>query len=621
VRSIGVRRALAVLAITGLAGAASTAPASATPNEATAVEVTAAATSTVNTETLPFRVDSSNQAAWWKPIDLVGGVTYFAFNAPAAQASQHEVHLASRTAAGVWTEGCLRASAGAACSTFADDNGHNQPSIVVDGNGSIHAFVSMHNEQWNYFRSTVSGDVTTLVDRTAQMPDLDVDITYPVTARGPDGDAWLLVRTGTDADGAREGVLYHYDLGAGQWQREKVIAAAAGYAFYPDDLQVSSDGRVHVLWEWGPFPADPARHLGSYAVYDPATGLVRGVGGTTVATPVTPSSGGSVVWRAFGSGETIGSYTPAIQSAKLALNGTSLAGIAYRFVQKDQSAYDALFTRWTGSAWSSETLVDVSALGTDVATSAAIDVTRAGTSTRVYTVVTAQVCGELRSQAVVAEKIDGASGWTFATVGEQRLGQQRLRAETRSTDGADVVYLTAPNAAPAVVVRAGLPRSGPIGPAVPLADIVSALRGDPGGTNVAVGAAVTASSSMRADTGPELAVDGVCTDASRWISAVGDTNPSIRLALADPTALDEVRVRSGYSADTGTSAVLRAFQIQVHSAAGWTTVGSYTTNTQRLVRAAVGGTVVDEVRLLITDPSTSATDVARVFEIEAIAVE
>ena len=260
-----------------------------------APSASATVSSATTVEELPFAVDSSNQAAWWNPLDVVGETTFFAFNAPAAQAARHEVHLASRSADGAWTEGCLRASAQTACVTFVDDNGHNQPSIVVDGDGIIHAFVSMHNEQWNYFRSDTAGDVRTMVDRTATMPDLDVDITYPVTARGADGDAWVLVRTGTDADGAREGVLYRYDRAAGAWTRETTIAAAKGYSFYPDDLEVSPDGRVHVLWEWGPFPADPARHLGSYAVYDPATGSLTDAAGATLVAPITPATAGSVI--------------------------------------------------------------------------------------------------------------------------------------------------------------------------------------------------------------------------------------------------------------------------------------------------------------------------------------
>ena len=59
----------------------------------------------------------------------------------------------------------------------------------------------------------------------------------------------------------------------------------------------------------------------------------------------------------------------------------------------------------------------------------------------------------------------------------------------------------------------------------------------------------------------------------------------------------------------------------MRTSVGWTSIGSVTANTQRLVSVPAAAVVADGVRLLISDPSASATDVARVFEIEAIAVE
>lgn len=590
------------------------------PAAASAAPVAKEHPSSTVVDQLPYPVDSSNTAGWWRPLDVVGDTTYFAFNAPASVSSRHEVHLAARDGAGQWIEGCVRTSSEGPCADFADDNGHNQPSIVIDGDGTIHAFVSMHNEQWNYFSSTVAGDVTSLVDTTSAMPDLDVDITYPITARGPDGDAWVLVRTGTDADGAREGVLYHYDLDVGRWERETTIAAAKGYAFYPDDLEVDKSGRVHVLWEWGPFPADPARHLGSYAVYNPRSGTLSDVSGAGIAGPVTPHTDGSVIWRDFVEDESIGSYTPALQTAKLALNGLRLSGIVYRFVEEDATSYDVHYASWTDGSWGSEPLIDTSELGADVATSAGIDVTYSGATTRVYAVITAQVCGELRSQVVEIEKKPGTRAWTYITIGEQRTGEQRLRSET-TKNGTDVLYMSAPNANPGVLSYGEIPRSGNKQSSTSLRDIVIALRGELGGTNVALGANVTASSSLRDDTGGELAVDGLCSDASRWISAADDAAPAIEITWRDAAALAEVRVRSGYSKDIGADSVLRSFTIEVNTLEGWVEIASYEGNTDRLVRADTGGRIADGVRVLISDPSASATDVARVFEIEAIVAE
>ena len=578
-----------------------------------------AAAPAVEVETLPFAVDPSNQAAWWTPIDVVDGVTYFAYDAPASPSSRHQVHLAARAADGTWTSGCLRATTGE-CATFLDDNGHNQPSIVVDGVGTIHAFVSMHHEQWNYFRSTVARDVTSLVDATSEMPDLDGTITYPVTARGADGDAWVLVRSGVEGQARREGVLYHYDLAIGAWQRETVIGAARGHSFYPDDLEVDERGRVHVLWEWGPFPADPARHLGSYVVYDPADGSITDAAGSALDAPVTPDTAGAVVWQPFSEGEEIGSYTPALQSAKLAIRNNALEGIAYRFVPAEESAYDVWYARWNGGEWSRELLLDASALGAGVQTVAAIDVTSFGSKTRVYGVLSVQVCGELRSQVVRFEDAEGRDGWAATVIGDDQLGQQRLRAAV-DDDGNDILYVSAPATAPGrgTLTYVKAPRAGEPDTGISLADVVAELRGDAAGVNVALGADVTVSSALRADTAGALAVDGVCSDSSRWISALGDTAPTITADWHEPTALESVRVRSGYSGGVPSESVLRDFSVELHTTDGWVEIGRYDDSTTGTVVVNAGGLVADRVRLLITDPSASATDVARVFEIEAIA--
>ena len=250
-----------------------------------------AAVDPASVETVPVTVDGSNQSGWWNPLAVVDGTTYFAYNVTAAT-NRHQVHLAARAADGSWTTGCLRTQGGA-CADFLDDNGHNQPSIVVDGSGIIHAFVSMHHEPWHYFRSAVAGDGTSLVDVSAEMPDQGAAISYPVTARGADGDAWLMVRVGADPQGRRDGVLYHYSLATGTWTRETVIASAVGYSFYADDLEVDGSGRVHILWEWGPWPAGPYRHLGSYVVYDPAGSTFSDVAGQPPQAPVGPGGPGA----------------------------------------------------------------------------------------------------------------------------------------------------------------------------------------------------------------------------------------------------------------------------------------------------------------------------------------
>ncbi|WP_395245491.1 BNR-4 repeat-containing protein [Agromyces sp. MMS24-K17] len=420
--------------------------------------------------------------------------------------------------------------------------------------------------------------------------------------------------------GRREGVLYHYDLAVGAWERETVIGAARGTSFYPDDLEVDAAGRVHVLWEWGPFPADPARHLGSYVVYDPETGRLSDVTGATVDGPVTPDTAGAIVWKPFIEGEELGSYTPSLQSAKLAVRANRLEAITYRFVEPDQTAYDLWVTRWDGTGWAHEQLIDVSELGAGVSTIAALDVTSFGSKTRVYGVVAAQVCGEVRSRVIRFEQSQGRAGWAAAAIGDEQLGQQRLRAVT-DEDGTDILYVSAPATRPGSgsLVHARVPRSGPADAGTPLASIVGDLLDEVPGVNVALGADVTVSSTLRADTGGALAVDGVCADASRWISAVGDLAPTITVDWHEPTAIQAVRVRSGYSVGVSAQSVLRDFTVELRTADGWVEIGRYDDNIEGTVIADAGGRVGDAVRLLITDPSASATDVARVYEVEALA--
>lgn len=569
-------------------------------------------------ETVPVTVDSSNQSGWWNPLAVVGDTTYFAYNVPGSSANRHQVHLGARSSNGEWTSGCLR-DTGGACADFLDDNGHNQPSIVVDGNGDIHAFVSMHNEPWNYFRSTVPGDVTSLVDVSSEMPDAGAAISYPVTAPGVDGDAWVMVRVGEDASGRRDGVLYHFDLETGEWSRESVIASAVGHAFYPDELEVDDDGRVHVLWEWGPFPADPYRHLGSYAVYDPSTQTFRDVAGQPQTAPIAPDAAGATVWRPYAPGEGIGDAVPSVQTAKMAIADGHLVGVAYRYATETEGDFDVLWASWDGSAWVSETLINAGSLGPGSSTVAALDATRAGSKTRVYAVIAVEDCGVTRSQTVLLESAEGRTGWAVEAIGDPATGQQRLRADTRA-DGTDVLYLSAPASPGGGTLRyAEVPRSGQKRSGGSLAEIVAGLRGDLGGENAALGATVSASSQLRADTGPELAVDGDCTDASRWISAVGDIQPTITAEWTQATPLDVVRVRSGYSVGPPQPSVLRDFTIDVRTAAGWVTIGTIVDSTANDVVVDAQGLTADAVRLTITDPSDSATDVARVYEIEAIA--
>ncbi|GAB3212720.1 BNR-4 repeat-containing protein [Marinactinospora thermotolerans] len=571
-------------------------------------------------EVLPYAVDDSNQAAWWTPLDSFGGSDYFAFNAPASAAGRHEVHIAERAASGAWSSDCLRAEAGGPCVTYPDDLGHNQPSIVVDGTGRIHAFVSMHNDAWRYYRSRTPGDIGSMTEAAADLPDADGAYTYPVTARDDTtGDVYVLVRAADDAGGRRMGRLYHWDDDTAVWAREATVGSATGHSFYPDDLAVDGEGRLHVLWEWGPFPADPFRHVGSYLVYDPATGRAEDAAGAPVSLPASPSSGGAVVYQPYTEGEDISTAAPSLQSAKLALDEEGrLAGIAYRFRVAEPATgapgFDVRHARWTGSGWEREIVAAAGVSG--VQTSAAVDVTTARGLTRVYFVAEWASCTGAGSRVVRAERT-GEGPWRFDAVGTERPRSQRLAARTTST-GADLLYVSAPYARPSsgTVSRLALPRPA-ASPGASWADLAAELTGEPAtGGNIALGGRVSVSSSRDAATGGELAVDGDCSDASRWISAEGDTRPTITVDPGRVAEVSRVRVASGYTPDPA-STVLKDFSVRGRLPGGsWVTLATIADNTEQARVVEVPATEVDRIQLVITDPSRSEVDVARVRELE-----
>lgn len=599
-------RALPALAL--LAALVPTAPASASAGRAPSVE------------RLPYTVDVTNQAGWWRPLDSLNGTDYFAYDAPSATANRHEVRIASRSGDGQWRDACLPAATGA-CATFLNDPGHRQPSIVVDGDGRVHAFVSMHNDRWRYYQSTRAGDVTSMAEAGARLPDGDLFFTYPVTVRGKDGDAYVMARADRDAERTRGGRLYRFDTATDAWSLVAEVAAARGYSFYPDDLQVDARGRVHVLWEWGPFPATAHRHLGSYTVYDPADGSFRDIAGRTLTLPVTPEAGSPVVFQPYEGDETISSTSRAVQTAKLAVAGDRLRGIAYRYLpQPDPSTFggfDVRYATWNGAEWRRETVVRNGDGGFPVDNSATIGVTHAGPSTRIYFVAEASGCGGTRSQVVRAERAAGGSAWGFTTLGEVRQGLQRLRTFGHR-DGTDLMYITAPEMG--ALWRATVPRGGRPGVGEPFTAIAERLSAtSSNGTNIALNAAVTVSSSLRPDTAGAKAVDGRCADDSRWISAAGDTTPTITVDLGRQAPITEVRVHSGYSrSPVPGSDVLRDFTVEVRTAARWQAIGTIDGNTSGTVTVPGAGTTADQIRLVITDPSANALDVARVYDIEVL---
>jgi len=139
----------------------------------------------------------------------------------------------------------------------------------------------------------------------------------------------------------------------------------------------------------------------------------------------------------------------------------------------------------------------------------------------------------------------------------------------------------------------------------------------PPGRNVALGKPVTVSSMLRPTAGGDKVVDGLFTDASRWLSAEDDPAPELTIDLGDPVAITGIAVFSGYNVTNhDPTSTLKDFAIEVRTADGWQTVATVEDNVEHRVLVKDLDVTADEVRLAISDPSDSTIDVARVFEVE-----
>jgi hypothetical protein len=302
-------------------------------------------------ELVPYRMDSSNQAGWWKPIDVLDGSVYVAYNAGRENSPDHTVYIAKRTLDGAWSRGC--AIRRRVCASYPDDIGHNQPTIALDGDGYIHLFASMHGDPWRYWRSRKPGDVATLKRRSPELPDQGGLFTYPIAARAPNGDLYLIVRD------RWKGVLYRWDNIADEWGRVATFADDRAFLAYPDDLVIDAAGTVHIAWEWSVWGVGcgGCRHLPSYLRYDPETGTFSNVAGAGVAIPTRPDS--LIAYEGLVEGERLDREQNGlgVQSAKIVVDpATGYPTAVYRQRTVVGGPFTVRLARWDGAAWQYETV-------------------------------------------------------------------------------------------------------------------------------------------------------------------------------------------------------------------------------------------------------------------------
>ncbi|MCQ3830196.1 BNR-4 repeat-containing protein [Microbulbifer elongatus] len=391
------------------------------------------ASAQVAVEPVPVTVDSSNQAGWWKPIAISGGEIYFAANTPGSSSSKHQGAVAVRRATGAWETGALKQADGTIWE-HGDDLGHDQPTIAVDGDGFIHIFTDLHNNGWNYFRSSTAGNIDDIRRRTDIVPG-SASLTYPVAATAPNGDVYVAVRNRAGGQGGK-GELVRWDNSANLWIHEATFAFNPNDMVYPDDIKVDANGTVHIIFQWAAGATNPMRHYGSYLTYSPASGQFTTADGQVVTTPVSLSTPG-LFYQALEEGEefvkqsgSTSSQGKGIQSAKLALDGQNRPSVTYRYRTSGSAGardYNVYRIRWDGIAWVDKTLL----FDTDD-TIAALGHTHDGTVARSYFVTD-------NKELMVAEKRDGS--WSSYILDNTRSIE---RIAVQRAGNIDHIYATSP---------------------------------------------------------------------------------------------------------------------------------------------------------------------------------
>ncbi len=125
---------------------------------------------------------------------------------------------------------------------------HNVISIMVDGDGYLHASFDHHGNRLNYCRSLEPGGLE--MGNLEPMLSVDEsDVTYPEFYRIPNGDLLFAYRSG--ASGRGNLVINKYDLKSRKWERlQDVLIDGEGKRNAYWQLYVDERGTIHVSWVW-----------------------------------------------------------------------------------------------------------------------------------------------------------------------------------------------------------------------------------------------------------------------------------------------------------------------------------------------------------------------------------
>lgn len=168
------------------------------------------------------------------------------------------------------------------------NDGHNVISIIVDGDGYIHAAFDHHGHSLRYARSIAPGSLV-LGEKEPMVGENELVVTYPEFHRLSDGSLIFFYRDGASGNGNL--VLNRYDLSTRKWSRVQTVLIDGENSrnAYPQ-MCVGRDDSIHVSWVWRETSDVSTNHDICYAVSRDGGKTWEKSDGTAYALPITLST-------------------------------------------------------------------------------------------------------------------------------------------------------------------------------------------------------------------------------------------------------------------------------------------------------------------------------------------
>ena len=142
---------------------------------------------------------------------------------------------------------------------------HNSITMAVDKEGFIHLSGNMHVDSLTYFRSELSGDISTLMRHFPLVGSNELRSTYPKFMLSKEQELIFHYRDGSSGNGNE---IYNiYDTQKKKWSRMLDVPLTDGQGLmnaYQSQPEVRADGWYHVYWVWRDTPDCSTNHDLSY---------------------------------------------------------------------------------------------------------------------------------------------------------------------------------------------------------------------------------------------------------------------------------------------------------------------------------------------------------------------